>query len=77
MARITSWQSYAAGGVMSATNRSSNSPWVSPFTSSSKVYSTGRKHSKSVFTQKHNRTHANTQRPHVTTCRAALNVQVK
>lgn len=43
MARITSWQSYAAGGVMSATNKSSNSPWVSPFTSSSKLYSAGRK----------------------------------
>lgn len=37
MARITSWQSYTVGGVMSATSRFSKSPSVSPFRSFSSV----------------------------------------
>lgn len=55
MARITSWQSNAAGGVTSATSRASKSPWVSPFRSSSNAYdvNTARQFSNRSYTQPH------------------------
>lgn len=83
MARITSWQSYAAGGVMSATNRSSKLPWVSPFTSSCNVYSVTQTQQVPFYIQAYicatlDRTHANIERPHLTSwtemCITALNV---
>lgn len=71
MARITSWQSNATGGVMSATNRSLKLPEVSPFTSSSNVYSVTQTQQvrfciEACICATLNRTHASTKRSHLT-----------